>query len=283
MKFNESDIKKMVTEAINRVIKENLENELIGFHGTIHDFDKFDTSFIGTGESSQAYGWGLYLSGLRETGDFYAAIIANKNNSGDKNNEWLIVCKEIQRVMSPFIKRMRKEGIPFINIKSDALQQLMQRNLPRRVIEMFSCVFDEQGYMKFNAYIQKMAAAPYKKFVYTVEIPDEGFIDWNSTDKGLIENIYSSFAKEFDVSHVRLNFINTFGELYSALCGTRNLFDLKPEKTKIKPMVVSKFLKKLGFNGISVPIGNRSGDKNIGKNYVVFDADDIKIVKKEAI
>ncbi len=32
------------------------------FHGTPHDFDRFTTEKIGTGEGAQAYGWGIYLA-----------------------------------------------------------------------------------------------------------------------------------------------------------------------------------------------------------------------------
>ena len=30
------------------------------YHGTPHNFDKFSTSTIGTGEGNQSFGWGLY-------------------------------------------------------------------------------------------------------------------------------------------------------------------------------------------------------------------------------
>jgi hypothetical protein len=33
-----------------------------GFHGSPHDFDRFDSSKIGTGEGAQAYGHGLYIA-----------------------------------------------------------------------------------------------------------------------------------------------------------------------------------------------------------------------------
>ena len=32
------------------------------YHGSPHDFDRFDMSKIGTGEGAQAYGHGLYLA-----------------------------------------------------------------------------------------------------------------------------------------------------------------------------------------------------------------------------
>jgi hypothetical protein len=41
------------------------------FHGSPHDFDKFDASKIGTGEGNQSYGHGLYFAGSEDTADVY--------------------------------------------------------------------------------------------------------------------------------------------------------------------------------------------------------------------
>jgi len=40
----------------------NQEGAIKAFHGSPHDFDKFSTSQIGTGEGAQAYGHGLYFA-----------------------------------------------------------------------------------------------------------------------------------------------------------------------------------------------------------------------------
>ena len=36
--------------------------EWVAYHGTPHEFDRFDTAHIGTGEGAQAYGHGLYFA-----------------------------------------------------------------------------------------------------------------------------------------------------------------------------------------------------------------------------
>lgn len=41
---------------------EELAREWVAYHGTPHDFDRFDTGRIGTGEGAQAYGHGLYFA-----------------------------------------------------------------------------------------------------------------------------------------------------------------------------------------------------------------------------
>lgn len=283
MKFTETDIRTMVTEAVRKVLKENMENELQAYHGTTHLFDKFDTDFIGTGESTQVYGWGLYMTAVRETGDYYAAIIANKKNANDKSNKWLVMSSFIAKVLKPLFKLLRKNEIEFSELKETALKKFIERKLPQDVIEMFSKVQTELDCRRFGAYIQNMAAKPYEKYVYTVELPDTGFIDWNLTDRSFITKIYNEFAKHFDVSHVNLKAVNTFGDLYSLLCGSKSLFNLRKKIPKIAPKDVSQFLNKLGFVGISVPIGNKHGGDGLGYNYVIFNKNDIEIKKVESI
>ena len=39
-----------------------LESKITAYHGSPHDFEKFDTAKIGTGEGAQAYGHGLYFA-----------------------------------------------------------------------------------------------------------------------------------------------------------------------------------------------------------------------------
>lgn len=41
------------------------------WHGSPHQFDRFDLTKIGTGEGAQAYGWGLYFAGKKEIAKFY--------------------------------------------------------------------------------------------------------------------------------------------------------------------------------------------------------------------
>lgn len=50
-------------DAVRKVIR--------AYHGSPHDFDRFDASKIGTGEGAQAYGHGLYFSEAEPVADWY--------------------------------------------------------------------------------------------------------------------------------------------------------------------------------------------------------------------
>lgn len=47
------------------------EPSITAYHGSPHDFDRFDMSRIGTGEGAQAYGHGLYMAESRDVADTY--------------------------------------------------------------------------------------------------------------------------------------------------------------------------------------------------------------------
>lgn len=55
------------------------------YHGSPHNFDRFDASKIGTGEGAQAYGHGLYFAGSEDTADFYRRKLSE---DGDAPEKW---------------------------------------------------------------------------------------------------------------------------------------------------------------------------------------------------
>jgi hypothetical protein len=58
-----------------------LPNPIKAYHGSPHDFDKFDLSKIGTGEGAQAYGHGLYFAENEGVARSYRDALAPKMNS----------------------------------------------------------------------------------------------------------------------------------------------------------------------------------------------------------
>ena len=123
------------------------------------------------------------------------------------------------------------------------------------------------------------AASKYERTVYTVDIPDEGYLDWTNTDKVFLKRLFDKFSQKFDTSHVDFNNIETFGDLYKQLRGWD--FKCVTSKIKIPQKELSLFLLSLGYVGIRVPTGFQSGGDGRGTNIIMFDAKDIKIIKKD--
>lgn len=51
------------------------------FHGSPHQFDRFSTDFMGSGEGAQAYGWGLYFASKRGVGEHYREKLSQRRYS----------------------------------------------------------------------------------------------------------------------------------------------------------------------------------------------------------
>lgn len=68
-----ADLAGLVTLGASAVPAEanSLRAGIKAYHGSPHDFDRFDLSKIGTGEGAQAYGHGLYFSELPEVASQY--------------------------------------------------------------------------------------------------------------------------------------------------------------------------------------------------------------------
>jgi putative mediator of RNA polymerase II transcription subunit 12 len=56
------------------------------YHGSPHEFSKFSTDNIGSGEGNQSFGWGLYFTDNKGIGEHYADI-GNTNNRARMKND----------------------------------------------------------------------------------------------------------------------------------------------------------------------------------------------------
>lgn len=285
-KISRADINEMVLECVKRVLNENNLDELNVFHGTEANFDKFDLSFIGTGEGTQVYGYGLYFTDVEDTGEWYVVetIWSNKWDSVKCSKKLPIAVQHLKRFTRLLFKAhgWNKGNMPMEEIKERAYKALMDDASlkPAYDILMTCNTVDELKDTLIN--LKKEAAKGYNGYVYKVEVPDTGYIDWNDTDKDLILNLYNKFSERFDVSHVNPKYCKTFGSLYEKLRGWTGP---KPTgKGEIIPQKeLSLYLKELGYNGIKVRTGNKSGGDGRGMNFVIFDDNDVKVVQKKFI
>lgn len=53
------------------------------WHGSPHEFDKFTTEKMGTGEGVQAYGWGMYFAGRKAVAEHYQKALTKPNIPDD--------------------------------------------------------------------------------------------------------------------------------------------------------------------------------------------------------
>lgn len=71
-----------VAAPVAKVAEKAAERGIRAFHGSPHDFDRFDLSKIGTGEGAQAYGHGLYFAEAEDTAKHYRYGIGKNSPEG---------------------------------------------------------------------------------------------------------------------------------------------------------------------------------------------------------
>ena len=72
--------------AINQEIANAPKFSIRTYHGSQASFDKFDHSFMGTGEGAQAYGWGTYVSEVEGIAKAYAKQNTRKHRGANRSD-----------------------------------------------------------------------------------------------------------------------------------------------------------------------------------------------------
>jgi len=115
-------MKVLVTEnQLKSVIK---EMAISTFHGTPHDFDKFTTTKVGTGESSQWFGWGLYFTDDEAISDWYASSVAKVRNEEHIDKEYKLYYKDNLIFQGKPINLARNTYWKFMDAFMDVLKGL---------------------------------------------------------------------------------------------------------------------------------------------------------------
>ncbi len=159
---------------------------ITAYHGSPHDFDKFDISKIGTGEGAQAYGHGLYFAGNEGVAQVYRDNLAKPDFNFTKSGS--PISSEVSRMLSDGYDAAASQGIrgPSVNDAVFMAQKNLEGQraaaLKASDFDWFNKVSDQQSEL------QRVAQEPPKMGgkMYQVQIhaDPEHFLDW---DKPLSE------------------------------------------------------------------------------------------------
>ena len=83
IQYTDTELRSLVARAGEAMIVEGETRFSAAWHGGPHDFDKFLTDNIGTGEGAQAYGWGLYFAGAKQVAEWYKKTLAKRTQGTD--------------------------------------------------------------------------------------------------------------------------------------------------------------------------------------------------------
>ena len=242
------------------------------YHGSGADFDRFDHSFMGTGEGTQAYGWGSYVTEVEGIGRTYARENASGNLFVSGFGDFYL--KKLREAIS--------EGRNFTEEKN---------NLLKWHAELYkSTEKDPDSYSDFRHDYELLSSLQKsdvpQSHLYTVEIPGdtgENYLKWEEDAPGALDKerigdftLAAVLSKEEKDDTEREMLSN---DIRDSIEDTRTGKDLyKAISLYLGDKEASSLLHDIGFTGISYPAQYTTGGRKDGaRNYVIFDENDLKI------
>ena len=261
-------------------------NEINGYHGTSYNFDRFNhKKYLNTGDGSQSFGWGTYITDNEDIAEEYGARSMESNTGTyDKDGNRLTaemlmnIANEVfsdANIIKDVVNKIRMSMYGKGALSEDdliALKEEFVEKYPNMTdaIEQFFTILQDKSlhFVKANNY------------VYEVDIPDydgSNYIMWleKPNDQLLyrLEKGFEKLKRKYpSVNDLELENVESGRDIYTMLndiLGT--------------PKAASLFLFNMcGIEGIIYPIGTIFGyEGEEGNNYVIFDANKVKIVNKE--
>ena len=259
------------------------------YHGSGASFDKFDHSFMGTGEGNQSFGWGTYVTDSQGIGKQYAKVIGGEpvfTYKGMTKDEAYKKYPELQ-YLSFFMDRgdsaeeaiSRRKSILNKVINTEGVDWF-RKDMAEKSIEILDSLEPSEMKMTKNRHL------------YEVEIPDNdgtNYLSWEEplTDeqKERIKNElvktkeYKSYAERYgkELSEERVeNWLSAKGGAGRVYRFLENFYEDSDNSAKS----VSELLSDAGFVGMEYPANYYGGGNSHGdNNYVIFNEDDLQIVE----
>ena len=296
-------------------IKESLDERFrTVYHGSPHDFDRFDHSFMSTGEGAQAYGWGTYVTEVNGIAKSYAENLTGrdyarqinrlaqhiesrkdfiKTRKADirRNEDYEKYAKTIRKNLRDNQKEYKaaeragneKDMEFYQSLINIANQQLDPEHHKHLVDSFWDDINQAQADIdKSNTEMaelkKKLKDLEGKRNLYTVEIPDdtgENYLDWEQPVSDKQAKAIEHAAKqEFDDEMAD----KIMRPIIKGNDFNRAYAILSDKSRLGSDKAASEFLSRAGFTGIKYPAQARTGGRSDGaRNYVIFNENDLQI------
>jgi len=313
------------------ILNENQFGEMMAYHGSSSDFDKFNhKKYLGKGAGSQTFGWGTYITNDIEIAKSYAENIGKGNYIIDYDNwlkqgltfdeitKWPAEKKYLEEFINNHIDDFKKANINEFDISyvgeiiwgifkhenfdKDFAINSLKRRIKNKTYECDGYgrkLPDETCENKFRQYTGALRAleimkSSNNKIVYEVEIPDDNghnYLSWyDNVDYSIFDTIQQKleeFSTRFNLPKLnygwnRLDRISyDFKGLYRDVEDRFDMCGIQGNKA------ASLLFMQCGFDGIKYPAGTRwqkpDGASEDAMNYVIFDANKVKIINKTKV
>ena len=319
------------------VIQENETDEMMAYHGSSSDFDKFNhKKYLNTGAGSQSFGWGTYITDDKAIAMGYTNTLYSPDYIKEYS-DWIEqgytdeeIKKEKEHIFKEkffknHINEFIQKGLDDFEskISCSILWDFLRSTgfLKNRTITVLKKWINEKKY-ELDMFGMKMPSSKVEKnlirykaamdvldgfeiddsergFLYEVEIPDDdgfNYLSWNEYLTEMQADTIYSAMEAFERKHNNEIFDDFSGQslydmdgqdLYVSIvsCFYRHLESTNSNSDASK--AASLFLLQCGFDGIKYDAGTvwgkPYGSSEDALNYVIFDANKVKIVNKTKV
>lgn len=252
-----------VAAPVAKAAEKAVEKGIRAFHGSPHDFDRFDMSKIGTGQGAQAFGRGLYFAEAEDVARDYRNTLGGADLVGSTGN--VNIDSMLRRTFGGDWEKAKASGyIPKHEIERIERDGLVPKATPRGRVYEVNINADPSDFLDWDMPLSQQGEKVRQAITpERARISKEDF-DWfaNSPKSGSGENIFRQMAKK----------------LYEEGDETR-----KADLPGFDYEAAGNVLREAGIPGIRYLDGMSRTAGEGSRNYVVFDDSLIDIVRKYGI
>ena len=286
------EVKTVSQEQAQKIFNPELAEAQIVYHGSGTKFDRFNNSYMGTGEGTQVFGWGAYVTENKEIGEYYAKSGQKHINKFIYNGEELTE-KQLAAELSDKVSRFNNTVLEnYIRVLSQSGETAAKEMLNSEIEHLKDRVanvgfqFDQALYDKSLAELKALANAADNirkettttpTNLYTVEIPNDNgknyFNYYDIVPQSEIERILNALPKS---SQYNANILTEIEKDKNSISG-EELYGLMSVYLG-GDKAASQFLGNLGYIGIKYPTNMLHGGNKDGlNNFVIFNENDLQI------
>lgn len=309
----EGDTNYVIFKPEDMKITEHTKFSIKTYHGSQASFDKFDHSFMGSGEGAQAYGWGTYVSEVEGIAKAYA-----KQNTAKRNTEYTVAkrayedaeteYKNLTNYIADSELNINMYNIPSLENNKKKLEMYKEKGIQhwvevyeqrvergeknikeeRERIEEYKLKQKEAYQLMDEAKKKLDSIEKPKRNLYSVDIPDDTGLNYIGWDEPLGAAKIMRLPKVFKADGWKYKKVGMY-DTYK-IDGNEHEVWLEPSLTTGKELyrdltnalgsdkAASEFLSKAGFVGVKVIAQRNAGGNKEGKmNYVIFDENNAQI------
>ena len=226
------------------------------FHGTPHDFDRFDIGNIGIGEGAQAFGHGLYFAGKREVADGYRIALTS---GGAKKQFEVAAALAASKWFTSGMKVGSKKYYDRMELQGDiADQRLSSMDMPDDVRKVFADKLSEP-----NGYLYEVELAPKESDYLDHDEPVYEYSDVATKVNRLFREKFGYKDGNYfqGTSSSGGEFYASVGKAVATEMGLLEQYGTQLTKNEAK--IASEFLKEAGIPGIRYLDGDSRGRRPV--------------------